>query len=49
MTNKNGRWNWYGENKETMQISEEGTSLIKSYEGCRLEAYQDSVDVWVVV
>jgi len=48
MTNKNGRWNWYGENEETMQISEEGTSLIKSYEGCRLEAYQDSVDVWTI-
>ena len=44
----NGRWNWYGEGKETMQISEEGISLIKSYEGCRLEAYQDSVGVWTI-
>jgi lysozyme len=48
MTSKDGRWNWYGENEETMQISEEGISLIKSYEGCRLEAYQDSVDVWTI-
>jgi lysozyme len=31
-----------------MQISEEGISLIKSYEGCRLEAYQDSVGVWTI-
>ena len=31
-----------------MQISEEGISLIKSYEGCRLEAYQDSVEVWTI-
>ena len=31
-----------------MQISEKGTSLIKHFEGCRLEAYQDSVDIWTI-
>lgn len=35
-----------GENK--MQISEEGLSLIKKYEGCELKAYQDSVGVWTI-
>tara|TARA_R100000664_G_scaffold22707_2_gene32204 strand:+ start:187 stop:639 length:453 start_codon:yes stop_codon:yes gene_type:complete len=31
-----------------MKISEEGISLIKSYEGCELKAYQDSVGVWTI-
>ena len=31
-----------------MNISEEGISLIKNYEGCRLEAYQDSVGIWTI-
>jgi len=31
-----------------MKISEEGISLIKNYEGCRLEAYQDSVGIWTI-
>jgi|TARA_R100000654_G_scaffold45513_1_gene71641 lysozyme len=31
-----------------MKISEEGVSLIKNYEGCRLEAYQDSVGIWTI-
>ena len=31
-----------------MNISEEGISLIKNYEGCKLEAYQDSVGVWTI-
>ena len=35
-----------GENN--MQISEEGIQLIKNFEGCRTEAYQDSVGVWTI-
>ncbi len=31
-----------------MKISSEGISLIKNYEGCCLEAYQDSVGVWTI-
>tara|TARA_R100001440_G_scaffold66831_3_gene87975 strand:+ start:3379 stop:3822 length:444 start_codon:yes stop_codon:yes gene_type:complete len=31
-----------------MKISEEGISLIKKFEGCELEAYQDSVGVWTI-
>ena len=31
-----------------MEISEEGLSLIKKFEGCELTAYQDSVDVWPI-
>ena len=31
-----------------MNISEEGILLIKNYEGCCLEAYQDSVGVWTI-
>ena len=31
-----------------MQISEEGISLIKHFEGCGLEAYQDSVGIWTI-
>ena len=29
-------------------ISEEGIALIKKFEGCELEAYQDSVGVWTI-
>ena len=29
-----------------MKISEEGVALLKKFEGCELEAYQDSVGVW---
>lgn len=31
-----------------MQISEKGIALIKQFEGCRLNAYQDSVGVWTI-
>ena len=31
-----------------MKISEEGLALIKKFEGCELEAYQDSVGVWTI-
>ena len=31
-----------------MNISEEGLALIKKFEGCELEAYQDSVGVWTI-
>lgn len=31
-----------------MRISENGINLIKRFEGCRLEAYQDSVGVWTI-
>ena len=31
-----------------MNISEEGISLIKKFEGCELRSYQDAVDVWTV-
>lgn len=31
-----------------MRISAEGLALIKKFEGCRLEAYQDSVSVWTI-
>lgn len=31
-----------------MKISREGLALIKRWEGCRLEAYQDSVGVWTI-
>lgn len=31
-----------------MQISENGITLIKAFEGCRLTAYQDSVGVWTI-
>ena len=29
-----------------MNISSEGISLIKKFEGCELESYQDAVGVW---
>lgn len=31
-----------------MQISESGKALIKRFEGCRLEAYQDQAGVWTI-
>ena len=31
-----------------MNISKEGISLIKKFEGCKLRAYQDAVDVWTI-
>lgn len=31
-----------------MKISDQGLSLIKHFEGCRLDAYQDSVGVWTI-
>lgn len=30
------------------QVSKQGVALIKSYEGCRLEAYQDAGGVWTI-
>jgi lysozyme len=31
-----------------VNISEEGISLIKKFEGCELRSYQDAVDVWTI-
>lgn len=31
-----------------MEISKKGIDLIKEFEGCRLEAYQDAVGVWTI-
>ena len=31
-----------------MKISQEGVALIKKFEGCELEAYQDAVGVWTI-
>tara|TARA_R110001606_G_scaffold79389_1_gene183352 strand:- start:3593 stop:4036 length:444 start_codon:yes stop_codon:yes gene_type:complete len=31
-----------------MKISQEGIALIKKFEGCELDAYQDSVGVWTI-
>ena len=31
-----------------MRASENGITLIKAFEGCRLTAYQDSVGVWTI-
>ena len=31
-----------------MKISQEGISLIKKFEGCELDAYQDAVGVWTI-
>ncbi len=31
-----------------MKISKKGLNLIKKFEGCRLQAYQDSVGVWTI-
>ena len=33
---------------DKMNISQEGIALIKKFEGCRLEAYQDSVGIWTI-
>ena len=31
-----------------MKISQEGIALIKKFEGCELDAYQDAVGVWTI-
>ena len=31
-----------------MHTSEEGIALLKHFEGCELNAYQDSVGVWTI-
>ena len=31
-----------------MKISDEGIQLIKKFEGCKLEAYQDAVGIWTI-
>ena len=31
-----------------MQLSNKGHDLLKYFEGCELEAYQDSVGVWTI-
>lgn len=31
-----------------MRINDKGIALIKSFEGCKLRAYQDSVGIWTV-
>jgi GH24 family phage-related lysozyme (muramidase) len=31
-----------------MEISKKGIELIKQFEGCKLTAYQDSVNVWTI-
>tara|TARA_R100000231_G_scaffold53798_1_gene45228 strand:- start:290 stop:733 length:444 start_codon:yes stop_codon:yes gene_type:complete len=31
-----------------MNISKEGIALLKKFEGCKLQAYQDSVGVWTI-
>lgn len=31
-----------------MELNDEGVELIKHFEGCRLESYQDSVGVWTI-
>ena len=31
-----------------MKIGERGLALIREFEGCRLQAYQDSVGVWTI-
>ena len=31
-----------------MKISQKGVDLIKSFEGCRLKSYQDSVGIWTI-
>jgi len=33
---------------DKMNISQEGIALIKKFEGCKLEAYQDSVGIWTI-
>ena len=34
--------------ESNMKISKEGIALIKKFEGCELESYQDSVGVWTI-
>lgn len=34
--------------EKAMMVSEKGLALIKDFEGCKLEAYQDSVGVWTI-
>ena len=34
--------------ESNMNISNEGISLIKKFEGCELEAYKDAVGVWTI-
>lgn len=36
------------ESEGTMKISDKGLDLIKSFEGCRLEAYKDPVGIWTI-
>lgn len=31
-----------------MKVSQKGVDLIKSFEGCRLKSYQDSVGIWTI-
>ncbi len=31
-----------------MKLGQKGTDILKYFEGCRLEAYQDSVGVWTI-
>ena len=31
-----------------MKISEDGLELIRNFEGCETDAYQDSVGVWTI-
>ena len=40
----------YGEitNMQNMKISQEGLSLIKKFEGCKLESYQCAAGVWTI-
>ena len=34
--------------ENNMEISQEGVSLIKKFEGCELEAYKCSAGVWTI-
>ena len=37
-----------GHGESNMKISKEGIALIKKFEGCELQSYQDSVGVWTI-
>jgi lysozyme len=39
---------WLWRKFYNMKISAEGLALIKKFEGCELEAYQDAVGVWTI-
>ena len=39
---------WLWRKFYTMKISQEGIALIKKFEGCELDAYQDAVGVWTI-